>query len=77
MTVKEILEQLKKINQDRLSSAYNDSFYDGFFSETASEIYSEVDALNTVIILLVYLNNKKTSDTVTVSEIFEAADIEA
>ena len=72
MTVREILEQLKKINQERLSEAYHDGFYDGFFSQS----YSDIDALNTVIILLMYLNDKKPTDSVTVAEIFEAADIE-
>lgn len=68
MTVNEILEQLREINQERLHG----SFYDGFFSEN----YSDVDALNTVIILLMYLKNKKPSDSVTIAEIFEAAEID-
>lgn len=72
MTVREILEQLKKINQERLFGAHHDGFYDGFFSEG----YSDIDALNTVIILLMYLNDKKPTDKVTIAEIFEAADIE-
>ena len=72
MTVREILEQLKKINQERLSEAHHDGFYDGFFSQG----YSDIDALNTVIILLMYLNDKKPTDKVTIAEIFEAADIE-
>lgn len=72
MTVREILEQLKKINQERLSEAYHDGFYDGFFSQS----YSDIDAINTVIILLMYLNDKKPMDSVTVAEIFEAADID-
>ena len=72
MTVKEILEQLKKINQEKLAAAYHESFYDGFFSQNDSD----VDALNTVIILLAYLKSKKPSDKVTIAEIFEAADIE-
>lgn len=72
MTVREILEQLKKINQERLVEAHHDGFYDGFFSQG----YSDIDALNTVIILLMYLNDKKLTDRVTIAEIFEAADIE-
>ncbi|MBR4153532.1 MAG: hypothetical protein IKT98_11315 [Selenomonadaceae bacterium] len=72
MTVMEILEQLKKINQERLLESHHDGFYDGFFSQN----YSDIDALNTVIILLIYLKDKKPSDRVTIAEIFEAADIE-
>lgn len=76
MTVDEVLERLKKINQEKLSSSYHDSFYDGFYDELFSENYSDVDALNTVIILLAYLKKKRLSDSVTVAEILEAADIE-
>ncbi|MBR4904649.1 MAG: hypothetical protein IKZ53_08250 [Selenomonadaceae bacterium] len=72
MTAREIMEQLKKINQERLSEAHHDGFYDGFFSQG----YADIDALNTVIILLMYLNDKKLTDRVTIAEIFEAADIE-
>lgn len=73
MTIREILEQLKKINQERLLNSQHDNFYDGFFSKN----FSDIDALNTVIILLVYLNNKKPSDKVTIAELFDAAEIEA
>ena len=72
MMVREIMDQLKKINQERLLEAHHDGFYDSFFSQG----YSDIDALNTVIILLMYLNDKKLTDSVTIAEIFEAADIE-
>ena len=68
MTVSEILEQLKTINQERLLSAH----HDGFLFEN----YPDVDALNSVIILLMHLRDKKPSDSVTIAEILEAADIE-
>ena len=68
MTVTEILEQLKTINQERLLSAH----HDGFLFEN----YPDVDALDTVILLLMYLKDKKPSDSVKIAEIFEAADIE-
>ena len=72
MTINEVMEQLKKINQERLVEARHDGLYDGIFSQT----YSDIDALNTAIMLLIYLRGKNPSDSVKISEIFEAADIE-
>ena len=72
MTVNDILEQLKKINQERLVEAHHDGYFDGFFSDG----YNDIDALNTVIMLLIYLKGKKPADSVKISEIFKAADIE-
>ena len=68
MTSKEILTQLKSINQERIFAALHD---DAFFLESP-----DVDALNSVIILIDYLSTKKTSDKLTVAEIFDMADIE-
>ena len=69
MTLKEILEQLKTINQERLLSAH----HDGFLFEN----YPDVDALDSVILMLKFLEEKKLSDSVKVSEILKAAEIDS
>lgn len=69
MTSKEVLAQLKSINQERIFAALHD---DSFFLESP-----DVDALNSVIILIDYLSRKKPSDKLTVAEIFDMADIES
>ena len=68
MTLKEILEQLKTINQERLLAAH----HDGFLFEN----YPDVDALDSVILMLNFLAGKQLSDSVKVSEIFAAAEID-
>ena len=68
MTAKELIEQLRLINQERIFGALYD---DAFFLES-----HDVDALNSVIILMNYLSTKKPSDKVTIAEIFDMADIE-
>lgn len=68
MTAREIMEQLRGINQERMLAALHD---DTFFMDSP-----DIDALNTTIILINYLATKKPSDKVTVAEIFAEADIE-
>ncbi|MBR0262199.1 MAG: hypothetical protein IJQ85_10465 [Selenomonadaceae bacterium] len=68
MTIKEVLEQLKSINQEKMLASLHD---DMFFQESP-----DVDALNTVITLINSLAEKKPSDRVTVAEIFKTAEIE-
>ena len=51
MTVQELLDELKKINQERLLSAHHDDFY--------FQTFEDIDALNKVILLINYLNKKK------------------
>ena len=68
MTIKEVLEQLKSINQEKILASLHD---DMFFQESP-----DVDALNTVITLINSLAEKKPSDKVTVAEIFNTAEIE-
>ena len=68
MTTKELLEQLKAINQERTLAALHDN---NFLQELP-----DVDALNTAIILIDFLAEKKPSDKLTVAEIFKAADID-
>ena len=68
MTISELLEELKKINQERtLATLHDDMFFKDF---------PDVDALNTAIILIDFLAEKKPSDKLTVAEIFKAAEID-
>ena len=68
MTTKELLAELKSINQERLQATLHD---DSFFLD-----FPDIDALNTAIILIEFLAEKKPSDKLTVSEIFKAAEVE-
>ena len=68
MTTKELLAELKSINQERLQATLHD---DSFFLD-----FPDIDALNTAIILIEFLAEKKPSDTVTVAEIFKAAEVD-
>ena len=68
MTTKELLEQLKEINQEKMLA----SFHDDMFLQKMPDI----DALDKVIILIDYLSKKNPSDKDTVAEIFEIAEID-
>ncbi|MBR2519781.1 MAG: hypothetical protein IKE46_08370 [Selenomonadaceae bacterium] len=68
MTTKEVLEQLKLINQEKiLASFHDDALYQNF---------PDIDALDAAILLIDFLAKKKPSDKVTVAEIFKEADID-
>ncbi len=68
MTARELMEQLRIVNQERMLANLHD---ETFFMDLP-----DIDALNTAIILINYLANKKPTDKVTIAEIFEEADIE-
>lgn len=68
MTARELMEQLRIINQERILATLHD---DTFFQDLP-----DIDALNTAIILINYLSIKKPSDKLTVAEIFREADID-
>ena len=68
MTTKELLEQLKSINQERLLAAHHDGMY---FQD-----FPDIDALDATILLINFLAERRPSDTVTVAEIFKAAEID-
>lgn len=68
MTVTELLAELKAINQERTLAALHD---DAFFQD-----FPDIDALNSAIILIEFLSEKKPSDKLTVAEIFKAAEVD-
>ena len=68
MTAREVMEQLRLINQERILASLHD---DTFFQELP-----DIDALNTAIILINFLATKKPSDKLTVEEIFTESEIE-
>ena len=68
MTVTELLAELKAINQERtLATLHDDAFFQDF---------PDIDALNSAIILIEFLSEKKPSDKLTVAEIFKAAEVD-
>lgn len=68
MTTKEILEQLRLINQEKiLASFHDDALYQDF---------PDIDALDSAILLIEFLTKKNPSEKVTVDEIFKAAEID-
>ena len=69
MTVQELLDELKKINQERLLAAHHDDLY--------FQTFADVDALDKVILLINYLSKKNSSDKVTVAELWEVAKIDS
>ena len=69
MNVHELLEELKKINQERLLAAHHDDFY--------FQTFADIDAIDKVIILIDFLSKKKPSDKVTVSELWKVAEIDS
>lgn len=69
MTAQELLDELKKINQERLLEAHHDDMY--------FQTFADVDALDKVILLINHLSKKNPSDKVTVAELWEVAEIDA
>jgi len=68
MTARELTNQLRIINQERMLASLHD--------ENFLQDLPDVDALNTAIILINFLAIKKPSDKLTVEEIFREADID-
>lgn len=68
MTARELIEQLRIINQERILSSLHDEV---FFQDLP-----DIDALNTAIILINFLATQKLSNKLTVEEIFTEADID-
>ena len=68
MTTKELLEQLKSINQEKVMATFHD--------DVLLQEFPDIDALDKVIILIDYLAKKNPSYKVTVAELWEVAEIE-
>lgn len=68
MTARELTNQLRIINQERMLASLHD---ENFFQDLP-----DIDALNTAIILINFLAIKKPSEKLTVEEIFREADID-
>ena len=68
MTLLEILRQLDIIKDDRMVGAHHD---DIFF-----KTQPDMEALERIIALITFLNEKNPSDKVTVAEILKVAQIE-
>ena len=69
MTTKELLEQLKSINQEKVMSTFHD--------DVLLQEFPDIDALDSAILLVDFLAKKNPSEKVTVAEIFKAAEIES
>ena len=69
MTVQELLDELKKINKERLLEAHHDDLY--------FQTFKDIDALDKVIVLINFLSKKKPSDKVTVAELWTVAEIDS
>lgn len=69
MTVAELLNELRNINQERFLAAHHDDMY--------FQTFADVDALDKVIILINFLAKKNPSEKVSVAEIFKVAEIES
>ena len=67
MTLRELLDRLEKIRQERTLEAHHD---DILFST-----YPDVEALERVIALVKFLADRKPSDEVTVARLLKAAQI--
>lgn len=67
MTLRELLDRLEKIRQERTLEAHHD---DIFFST-----YPDVEALERVIALIEFLADKNPSEQLTVAELLKAAQI--
>ena len=67
MTTKELLELLERVHQERTLETHHD---DMFF-----QTYPDVEALERVISLIKFLEEKQPSDKVTVAELLKAAQI--
>ncbi len=68
MTTKELLEQLKSINQEKVMSTFHD--------DVLYQNFPDIDALDSAILLIEFLTKKNPSEKVTVAEIFKAAEID-
>lgn len=68
MHLAELLEQTQTIHQERTLEAHHD---DMFF-----QTYTDVEALEKIILLLKFLEAKKPADKVKVADILKAAQIE-
>lgn len=69
MNVQELLDELKRINKERLLEAHHDDFY--------FQTFKDIDALDKVITLIDFLSKKKPSDTVKVAELWKVAEIDS
>ena len=69
MTTKELLEQLKSINQEKVMATFHD--------DVLLQEFPDIDALDSAILLVDFLAKKNPSEKVTVAEIFKAAEIES
>ena len=69
MNVQELLDELKKINKERLLEAHHDALY--------FQTFKDIDALDKIIILIDFLSKKNPADTVTVAEIWKVAEIDS
>lgn len=68
MKTKEILDVLRMINQEKMLESFHDEI---FWKDNP-----EIDALNSTIILINFLSKKKLTDTFTVAELLDIAEIE-
>ena len=69
MDTKEILEHLERIRKERLLEAHHDDIF--------GVSYPDIDALDKVTALIKLLHESAPSDTVKISELLKAADIES
>lgn len=69
MKLAELLSEMETIEQERTLEAHHD---DMFF-----QTYRDVEALNKVILMLEFIAAKKTSDSLKISELLRAAQIDS
>lgn len=62
MTVEELIEQLELIRKERILEAHHDMIF---------QSYPDIEALDSAIDLIKFLNEKQPSDTVKVAELFK------
>ena len=62
MTVEELIEQLEIVRKERILEAHHDMIF---------QSYPDIEALDNVIDLIKFLEEKKPSDTVKVGELFK------
>ena len=68
MKLAELLSEMETIEQERTLEAHHD---DMFF-----KTYADIEALEKIILMLEFISSKKPSDSVKISEILKAAQIE-
>ena len=68
MKSKKILNVLRTINQEKMLASFHDELF--------LQDNPEVDALNSAIILINFLSKRKPTDTVTVTDLLDIAEIE-